>query len=81
VRATLLHLLAYLAHPSDYSTYENQLILARKLIEHGANVNASSRPHGATPLHYACNGGSVTNLDFVEMLLKEVADPNSQDNL
>jgi hypothetical protein len=80
VRLTPLHDLAQLAHSSDYSTHENQLILAKQLIEHGANVNAVSSL-GETPLHNACYGGNVTNLDFVELLLVEGADPNSQDHI
>jgi ankyrin repeat protein len=75
---TLLHQLGDLAAPSDYSTYENQLILAKQLIEHGANANAVSSPHGLTPLHRACYAGNLTNLDFVELLLEAGADPNSQ---
>jgi hypothetical protein len=81
MRVTPLHLLADLADPSDYATHENQLILAKQLIEHGANVNAVSSLHGKTPLHYACYGGNVTNLDFVELLLKEGADPNTQEHI
>jgi hypothetical protein len=80
-RATLLHQLSDLADTSDYTTHENQLILAKQLIEHGANVNAVSIPQGETPLHHACHGGVVTNLDFVELLLKEGADPNAQDHM
>jgi hypothetical protein len=76
-RETPLQHLANLADPHEYSTHENQLILAKQLVEHGANVNAASSPHqGKTPLNSACYGGSVTNLDFVELLLKEGADPN-----
>jgi hypothetical protein len=78
---TPLHDLADLADPSDYSTHKKQLILAKQLIEHGANVNAVSYPQGDTPLHHACFAGVVTNLDFVEFLLKEGADPNCQDDL
>jgi hypothetical protein len=78
---TPLHRLADLADPSDYSTHENQLILARQLIRHGANVNAVSIPQDRTPsLYNACIGSNVTNLDFVELLLKEGANPNSQDH-
>jgi hypothetical protein len=79
-RFTPLHMLASLADPFAYSTHENQLILAKQLIEHGANVNAVSSD-GKTSLHSACSGGNVTNLDFIELLLKAGADPNAQDHL
>jgi hypothetical protein len=71
--------LADLADPFDYFIHENQLILAKQLIEHGANVNALSIPQDETPLHRACYTGNVTNLDFIELLLEEGADPNAQD--
>jgi ankyrin repeat protein len=80
-RITPLHQLADLAAPSDYSTHVNQLILAKQLIEHGANVNAVSCPEGKTPLHEACSSYNVTNLDFVELLLEKGANPNAQDYL
>jgi hypothetical protein len=69
-----------LADPYDYSTHENQLILAKQLIEHGANVNAVSILQGTTPLHYAYSGYNVTNLDFVQLLLEAGADPNYQNH-
>jgi hypothetical protein len=77
---TALHLLADLADYSDYSTHTNQLILAKQLIKHGANVNAVTRPEDQTPLHQACSATRVTNLDFIELLLKKGADPNAQDH-
>jgi hypothetical protein len=76
-RETPLHMLADLLDPCDYSVHERQLILAKQLIERGANVNAVSNPEGKMPLHNACYGCNVTNLDFVEYLLKEGADPNA----
>jgi ankyrin repeat protein len=80
-RVTSLHGVANLADPIHYSTHENQLILAKQLIEHGANVNAVSIPQGSTPLHVACYRGTVTNLDFVEYLLEEGADSNARDSM
>ena len=66
-------------YPRDYSTHENQLILAKQLTEHGANVNVETIPESRTPLHIACCGSNVTNLDFIELLLEAGADPNAQD--
>jgi hypothetical protein len=80
-RVTPLIQLADLADPFDYSTHESQLILAKQLIEHGANVNAVSSPQCQTPLHTACYSGNVTNLDFVELLLEKGANPNAQNLL
>jgi hypothetical protein len=80
-RITPLHFLADLVDPFDYSTHENQLILAKQLIEGGANVNAVSFPQDMTPLHRACYAGNVTNLDFVDYLLEKGTDPNAQDHL
>jgi hypothetical protein len=79
-RDTPLHHLAELADPFNYTTHENQLILAKQLIEHGASVNAVSIPDGMTPLQKACYSGVVTNLDFIELLLERGADPNAQDH-
>jgi ankyrin repeat protein len=75
--ATLLHHLADLADPFDYSTHETQLILVNQLLEPGANVNAVSNSDSMT-LHQACFSANATNLDFVDCLLKEGADPNTQ---
>jgi ankyrin repeat protein len=80
-RTTLLHHLVILADSksSDYSSQENQLTLGRQLLEHGANVNAVIFPDGDTPLHLACNSDAPTNLDFIQLLLENGADPNAQD--
>jgi hypothetical protein len=78
---TPLHYLVNLAAADGYFTQVNQLILAKQLIEHGANVNAEIIPHGSTPLHTACSAGTVTNLDLIELLLVKGADPNARDKL
>jgi hypothetical protein len=78
--ATSLHYVARLADPFDYSTHEKQLILAKQLIKHGANVNAVSIPRGTKPLHTACSWSNVTNLDLVDLLLEAGADPNAEDH-
>jgi hypothetical protein len=78
---TPLHMLAELADPCDYSTHKNQVILAKQLIDRGTNVNAVSIPQGRTPLHSSCEVGNVTNLDFIELLLKAGADPNARDHM
>jgi ankyrin repeat protein len=77
-----LHKLTILVDPtsSDYSTQENQLTLGRQLIEHGANINTAIYRHGETPLHLACHSVTTTNLDFIELLLENGADPNAQDH-
>jgi hypothetical protein len=79
----LLDHLAILADPTsiDYSTHENQLTLGRQLIEHGANVNTAAIPDGDTPLHSTCHSSNTTNLDFIQLLLENGADPNVQDHL
>ncbi len=48
---TPLHDLAYMADLFEYSTHENQLILAKQLIAHGANVNTVMIPMGEILLH------------------------------
>jgi hypothetical protein len=59
VRETSLHHLADLADFSNYSTHENQPILAKQL-RHGANVKALSSLLGDSPLHIVYYGGVVT---------------------
>jgi hypothetical protein len=80
LQVTPLHSLATLLDPSDPTTHVNQLILAKQLIEHNADVKAVTTPKLRTPLHVACFYRNVTNLDFIELLLKEGADPNAQDH-
>jgi hypothetical protein len=45
---TQLYDLADLVNPSDYSTHVNQLILAKQLIEHGANANANANANAVS---------------------------------
>jgi hypothetical protein len=80
--ATPLHCLAQMSDPSKEHTLKNQCIIAKQLIEAGANVNArAQRGNGnVTPLHAACSSGNCTNLDFIQLLLDHGANPNTKDS-
>jgi hypothetical protein len=80
--STPLHCLIQLSDPSKENTLENQCILAKQLIEAGANVNArAQRCLGkVTPLHTACSTWNCTNLDFIQLLLDNGANPNAKDS-
>jgi hypothetical protein len=79
---TPLHWVAEMSNQNKESTLENQCILAKQLIEAGANVNA--RVHRClgerTPLHSACYGRNCTNLNFIQLLLDNGANPNAKDS-
>ena len=57
---------------------ERQVIIARQLIEAGANVNAVNGPALGknSPLHNACFSGHCTNLDLIKLFLDHGANPN-----
>jgi hypothetical protein len=75
-----LHHLSYQVDPKDHSFHRNQVILGQQLFRHGANANlVASLPDGITPLHIACNSITVTNLDFIQLLLEKGASPNVPD--
>jgi hypothetical protein len=77
--ATPLHWLGETSDPSKEQTLENQCILAKQLIEAGANVNARAQRNlgKITPLHIACFSGNCTNLDYIQLLLDHGANPNA----
>jgi hypothetical protein len=79
---TALHWLGETSDPSKEDTLNNQCILARQLIEAGANVNArAQRSFGKmTPFHNACYSGNCTNLDYIQLLLDHGANPNAKDS-
>ena len=60
---------------------KNQVTIARQLIEGGAQVNLPSLEEGGgliTPLYFACASFLYTNLDFVQLLIENGANPNHQ---
>jgi hypothetical protein len=71
-----------LSDPSKEHTVKNQYILAKQLIEAGANVNARAQcgQNKSTPLHGACCSANCTNLDFIQLLLDHGANPNAKDS-
>jgi ankyrin repeat protein len=81
--STPLHWLTELSDPSKEHTLKNQCILAKQLIEAGANVNAHAQRGNdkSTPLHATCWSGHCTNLDFIQLLLDHGANPNTKNSL
>jgi ankyrin repeat protein len=80
--ATPLHWLTQMSDPSREHTLENQRILAKQLIEAGANVSARAQRslYKSTPLHNACFSGNSTNLDFILLLLDHGANLNTKNS-
>jgi hypothetical protein len=77
----LLNWLAQVMHPDGHRTsYANQILLARQLVEYGVDVNAAIMPNGTTPLHTACCSAGVTNLEFINFLLQNGANPNARNH-
>jgi ankyrin repeat protein len=56
------------------AAYRDDSVVAKQLIDDGADVNAKNR-YGVAPLSLACQNG---NADLVEILLKAGADPNTE---
>lgn len=78
-----LHLLGGLAARDNIQTHVNQRLLAKQLIQAGADVNIKTPSkqgfsYNNTPLHYAARPEEVTNLSFIKLLLDHGADPNIQ---
>jgi|SaaInl74LU_5_DNA_1037368.scaffolds.fasta_scaffold12181_1 hypothetical protein len=68
-------------HSESESFKRNQVAIARQLIEGGADVNRPSLENGAgliAPLYFACSSTHYTNLDFIQLLLENGANPNQQ---
>lgn len=76
---TALHYLAELTTP-DVEKMERQVVIAKQLIGHGADVNARAAPgqNNISPLHKACS--ICTNLDLIKLFLDNGADPNQVDD-
>ena len=65
--------------PSDWAVFKNQIMIAKLLLQNGADVNMG---HGGTifntPLHVAAGFGC---LEMVEMLIRKGADIEAKDYL
>ena len=61
--------------PLHSAAAARQVEIARVLIAHGANVNATQADSGFTPLHEAALNG---NLEFARLLLEHGADVNAK---
>ena len=81
VGATALHCLPELADPNSGASHSNVLVLARQLLDAGADVNARAGPglYRVTPLMRACGSAIATNLDLIDLYLARGADPNLTD--
>lgn len=78
---TPFNTLSMMSSATDPHVNMNQVIVGRQLIEAGANVNLRSGEDDDTPLHVACSSTVPTNLDFVQLLLDNGADPNLTNSL
>ena len=79
--STALHWLAELADPNSSASHSSVLVLARQLLDAGADVNTRAGPglDRITPLMRACCSGVATNLDLIDLYLARGADPNLTD--
>lgn len=71
--------------PLHAASAGNRVEIARTLIENGANIAAENR-RGATPLHYAADGGPnvgawnpQAQADIIVLLIESGANPNALD--
>jgi ankyrin repeat protein len=78
VKFTLLHHVAEAGDPFNFLLRIFSSSLRNSLVTRSFNVNVIV-PQCETVLLRACFSGSVTSLDFVELLLRKNADPNTQD--
>mmetsp|Transcript_13319 Transcript_13319/g.27293 ORF Transcript_13319/g.27293 Transcript_13319/m.27293 type:complete len:493 (+) Transcript_13319:196-1674(+) len=74
-----LHFLSELTVP-DVDRLDCQVLIARQLFEHGADVNALTNAGcgNISPLHKACMSPTCTNLDLIKLYLDHGANPNLQ---
>ena len=77
-----LHLLIDMTAP-NMDLMERQVIIAKQLIEAGADVNAVNAPGQGrnSPLHNACFSGECTNLELIKLFLDHGANPNLGNNV
>ena len=81
--STALHWLAEMSSPHGGVSTENVVVVARQLLDAGADANARAERGlgGITPLIKACSSAATTNFDLIALYLARGADPNVCDDL
>lgn len=80
--STGLHWLPELVRPSGGDSPKNVVVIARQLLDAGADVDARAEKGMGliTPLVRACSSAVPTNIALIELYLARGADPNAADD-
>ena len=73
---TVLHILFNPYHYYSQHNQENLLIVLQSLLDHGARLNAETKEHGATPLHFAAERNDAQAIEKMVKKAKQVGIKN-----